>query len=229
MSFLNIFQSNSFKGNLFNNCTAETNGEKYFFQTIAPHVNVIFDVGCRSETLYKDYPKEVHYFDPVPEYIDSLKKQKIVNTRSVFNKFGLSDSTTTLTYYPKYEAFYNRVASCHVDDAKNSKTLNVRRASEYISEHNIEKIDFLKIDTEGHELSVLKGFGEHIKNVAIIQFEYGGTFIDTGITLLEIVDYLKSHGFKHFAYLSPTQAVFLEDYKDHYQYCNIVCVNSKFY
>ena len=37
----------------------------------------------------------------------------------------------------------------------------------------------MKIDVEGHELDVLKGFGELIKKVRLIQFEFGGTNIDS--------------------------------------------------
>ena len=36
---------------------------------------------------------------------------------------------------------------------------------DYIIENNIKRIDFLKIDTEGYEFNVIKGLGEHIKNV----------------------------------------------------------------
>ena len=40
-------------------------------------------------------------------------------------------------------------------------------------------IDYIKIDVEGHELDALEGFGDLIKKVRLIQFEFGGCNIDT--------------------------------------------------
>ena len=40
-------------------------------------------------------------------------------------------------------------------------------------------IDFFKIDVEGHEMDVLKGIGDKISNIKLIQFEFGGCNIDT--------------------------------------------------
>ena len=77
----------------------------------------------------------------------------------------------------------------------NKIMLKVKTASSYIEEHNIENIDFLKIDTEGFELNVLHGFKDHIKKVKIIQFEYGGTFLDSKVKLLDVVNYLKQFNF----------------------------------
>ena len=93
--------------------------------------------------------------------------------------------------------------------------------------YNIKNIDFIKIDTEGYEFNVIKGFEEYIENINIIQFEYGGTFLDNNVKLNNLVDYLKNFGFHKFAYLTPNGLYFITDFNDHYQYCNIVCLNKK--
>lgn len=92
--------------------------------------------------------------------------------------------------------------------------------------NNIESVDFIKIDTEGYELHVIKGFGDKLRHVKIIQFEYGGTFLDNKINLIEVIEYLKNKGFDKFRYLHPNGQVEIADFKDHYQYCNIVCFNT---
>lgn len=38
--------------------------------------NVIFDVGCRSDSEFVNFHGEVHYFDPVNEFIVDLKINK---------------------------------------------------------------------------------------------------------------------------------------------------------
>ena len=42
----------------------------------------------------------------------------------------------------------------------------------FLVERNIEKIDFIKIDTEGFEFNILLGLGDYIKNVHFISFEH---------------------------------------------------------
>jgi hypothetical protein len=44
--------------------------------------------------------------------------------------------------------------------------------STFIKKNKIKKIDYLKIDTEGYELNVLKGLNKHIKNIRLIHFEH---------------------------------------------------------
>jgi len=92
---------------------------------------------------------------------------------------------------------------------------------------SITNIDFLKIDTEGYELDVLQGFEDSLKNIKIIQFEYGGTFLDNNIKLIDVINYLDQNGFYKFSYLTNNGTVLITDFNDHYQYCNIVCINKK--
>ena len=65
-----------------------------------------------------------------------------------------------------------------------------------------------------------------MKNVKIIQFEYGGTYLDNNIKLVEMKNYLETFGFTDFSYLVKNGSIPITDFKDHYQYCNIVCINN---
>jgi hypothetical protein len=62
--------------------------------------------------------------------------------------------------------------------------------------------------------------------VKIVQFEYGGTFKDNKVKLSEVIDYLKEFGFFDFSYLTSMGMDKIENFNDHYQYCNIVCFNK---
>jgi FkbM family methyltransferase len=212
---------------MFNNCNSDSNGEKLFYTSIKDKINVIFDIGCRSDTLFTDFPGEVHYFDPVPEFIDTLKSVKNSNKVSYFNSFGIGNENVELPYYPRHQSFYDRIASCNVSDDANKIILNIKKGIDYVNEKNIQSIDFMKIDTEGYEFNVLKGFENYLENVKVIQFEYGGTFLDNNVKLIEVVNYLTEKGFHMFSYLSPQGFSFITDFADHYKYCNIVCFNKK--
>ena len=212
---------------IFGNCNYATNGELFFIRGLPKNL-VVFDVGSRNDSLFIKYKGEVHYFEPNPEHLSHLSALENNNLKSFYNEFGLSDSDEDLLYYPRYESFVNRFKSCGYDDASNAKQLKLKCAENYIIENKIQLIDFLKIDVEGLEFKVLKGFGENIKNIHVIQFEYGGTFIDANIKLTEIINYLSEHGFSKFYYLCPRGLVLINDFSDHYNYCNIIASDNVF-
>ena len=75
---------------MFNNCNSKTNGEYQFYMRIKPYIKTIFDVGCRSDTEFNTFEGEVHYFDPMSEFINILSKQSTNNKNAYFNNFGYS-------------------------------------------------------------------------------------------------------------------------------------------
>ena len=211
---------------MFNNCDSKTNGEYKFFMDIKDNIEVIFDVGCHANSEFINFSGDVHYFDPNKNFIEELKKIKNLNKNSYFNNFGLGNNHDKFYYYPKYESFYNRINSCFVSDDSNKILLEVKKGKDYVIDNNIKNIDFLKIDTEGYEFNVLKGFEDTLENVKIIQFEYGGTYLDNNTKLIDVVNYLEKKGFYKFAYLTDYGTENITDFNDHYQYCNIVCINK---
>jgi len=212
--------------NVFNNDDPKTNGEEFFYNSIKDKIDVIFDIGCRTDSEFVSFTGEVHYFDPVPEFIENLKRQTKLNRVAYCNNVGLGDEQKELYYYPRYQSFYNRITSCHIDDDRNKILLKIIKGITYIAENDIKGIDFMKIDTEGFELFVFKGFEDFLEKVKIIQFEYGGTFLDNRIPLLELITYLEAKGFHKFSYLTSKGTVPITNFDDHCQYCNIVCVHK---
>lgn len=209
---------------MLNNSNPDTNGEFYFFNKIKEDFSIVFDVGCRNDSLLRNSTCEVHYFDPNIKFINQLKKLENKNSKSFFNNFGLSDKECELNYFNEYQSFIDRSKTIKRDSS--IEIFKTKTAKSYVDTHDIDKIDFLKIDTEGFEFNVLKGFGEKLNIVQIIQFEYGGTFKDAGISLLGIINYLKEMEFHSFSYLNKNGTTTIENFEDHYQYCNIVCYNK---
>ena len=56
---------------------------------------------------------------------------------------------------------------------------------EYCDEHSIDSVDFLKIDVEGAEFRVMKGFSERLsaQKIHCMQFEYGAFSTQTRLLL----------------------------------------------
>jgi FkbM family methyltransferase len=75
--------------------------------------------------------------------------------------------------------------------------ISISTIDDYCKDNFIPKIDLLKIDVEGHELAVLKGAKNMLKERRIkrIQFEYGGCYLDARVYLRDIWDYLTDFRF----------------------------------
>lgn len=217
---------------MFNNCDSETNGELLYYDSIKDRIDIIFDVGCRTDTLFYTFKGTVHYFDPMDDYITVLKNRfREIKPQGdyILNSVGLGDEKAIIPYYKTYESFYNRSITLGGNVNKDDVIfLNIVRGDEYIKSVGLEntRLGFLKIDTEGYEYRVMKGFGKYIQNFDFIQFEYGGTYKDNGITLRQVIDYLSSQNFHNFRYLTTDGTCTIDDFNDHYQYCNIVCENK---
>jgi FkbM family methyltransferase len=56
----------------------------------------------------------------------------------------------------------------------------------------LDSIDLVKIDVEGHELETLQGAHTSLEagRIVAVQFEYGGTYLDAGIRLRDVVEIL---------------------------------------
>ena len=63
----------------------------------------------------------------------------------------------------------------------------------YCQRAELQAIDFLKIDVEGHELEVLKGAADMLAKggIRFIQFEYGGCNIDADVLLKDIFGFFQ--------------------------------------
>ena len=104
--------------------------------------------------------------------------------------------------------------------------VNCTTINDLLIKHQFRTLDYLQIDTEGYELNVIKGFGDYIENIKVVQFEYGGTFLDNKTKMIDVINYLEQKGFHKFSYLTANGTEIITDFSDHYQYCNIVCVNK---
>jgi FkbM family methyltransferase len=78
-----------------------------------------------------------------------------------------------------------------------SEVIELVRGDDFMKEHNIEAIDFLKLDIEGAEFDALKGFEKSINNgkIKAIQFEYGYINITTKALLIDFYNFFESHDY----------------------------------
>jgi len=76
------------------------------------------------------------------------------------------------------------------------KKVSLEKAINIIKKFKIEKIDLLKIDTEGYELNVIKGFEKSIDVVKVVIFEHHfDLMIKKNYNYSDINKYLIKRGF----------------------------------
>lgn len=212
----------------FNYIDPHGNGEKYIFEQLRPQVGVVFDVGARDDSLFVEPDLEVHFFEPDPAVLEKLRA-RAPGQRKSFNPFGLGSQPGHLDYYSDTMSFVLREKSLPECSRIPDKIFEVRRADDYMYERGVSSVDFVKIDTEGFEMEVLRGFGTRLADVRFFQVEYGGAFKDRGISLHGLVEFMREGGFPLSFYLSAECLLPLnpEALRDHFNYCNLLFVREK--
>ena len=78
--------------------------------------------------------------------------------------------------------------------------INIATFDIYCEKNTIQRVDFIKVDVEGHELAVFSGMKRMLseKQVQLIQFEYGGCNLDARVHLVDIWEYLAEFGFQFY-------------------------------
>ena len=183
------------------------NGESQLLKRLGDfNLRVVFDIGANVGEWTKMASKSLdnasfHCFEMVPETFATLSKN-LNDPRFHLNCFGLSEVNSTVDYkYYGPEVRVNKLETRSVfHDHRMSfeiRTTDVIKGDNYCEKEDIKFIDLLKIDVEGAELLVLKGFENLIKQqrVRIIQFEYGYTHGDSGSLMRDFYDFLTQYGY----------------------------------
>lgn len=174
--------------------------------------SVVFDVGANTGEFTRmaisdtDNNLIVYCFEPVHTTFSAFNEVMSKLDRSaniIMVNAALSDTNGVANIYTSgYLSGTNSMHKRHLGALGEIRQNNVEkiktiRGDSFCIEAGIQHIDFLKIDTEGHELAVLKGFEQMLleKKIDFIQFEYGGCWIDARVLLKDAFDYLLPQGY----------------------------------
>jgi FkbM family methyltransferase len=151
----------------------------------------IFDVGANiggySHAIRSVFPVDImiHAFEPsVATFNTFVKNTKDMKALQA-NNSGMGESETKLTLFSDAEgsglaSLYQRQIDIKMDRLEE---VSISTIDLYCKQKNVNEILLLKLDIEGHELSALKGAAEMLKKkkIRFIQFEFGGTSIDSRV------------------------------------------------
>ncbi len=146
----------------------------------------IFDVGANIgqtvERMKRDFNlKEMHCFEPNVKAFQKLKKYS--SNKIIVNNFALGNKEYFRDFYnyPKSSSssFFkiNKKSSIYeINQNYHINKIQIKKLDDYTNTKNINKINILKIDTQGFEVEVLSGAENLIKEKKI-------DFIETEVNL----------------------------------------------
>jgi len=168
---------------------------------------MLFDIGANYGQTIDDFREVfknpmIHSFEPSPEVFGPLKnKVSRINNVSVWN-YGVGASQGSLLLNENNQqnmSSFLEIGNDGWGEIDHKTKVPIITVDEFCEDHNIERIDVLKIDTQGFELEVLKGALNSLKagNIGLLYFEV--TFIDMyrGLPGLdELYKFAKDNGFE---------------------------------
>ena len=182
-----------------------SNGELTVLKKLAKlQPSIIVDGGANigeySLIAHKTIPTaSIYSFEPVLSTYKKLKENISKKARiHPFDK-GLFSKTCSkeINIYP------SSTHSSLVDiqglayESREKQTIELVKGDDFMKEMGIQSIDLLKIDVEGAEFDVLKGFESYLKEgkIKAIQFEYGYINITTKKLLLDYHNFFEERGY----------------------------------
>jgi len=182
-----------------------SNGEARVLECLQtdPGMKTIFNAGANCGTwslmAVEKFPAaSIHSFELSPPVALALLDNIAKEPRIAANAAGLSDAEGEIefSYAPNWDTLSSAVAVTG-DTLIEKMRGRVLSGGDYCRENGITQIDFLKMDVEGMEDRVLRGFSELLERRAIrvIQFEYGRVNIESHFLLKDFYSLLTGYGF----------------------------------
>lgn len=228
----------------------DRNGERWLLRSLATaHAArfpaqpfVAFDVGANegdyTRAVLEDVGAiggavEIHAFEPSPVAAEKLRQSLPAGNAVRIVEVALSDWTGETRLFggksgSSQASLVDRPATDAI--AGTEIVVPVQRLDQYLAQQSVSRVDLLKLDVEGLELSVLRGLGQqlHPGVVDVIQFEYGGTTRDARVSLRELHDLLVGQGYV-FAKLFPSalEVRTYGEWMDNFSYANYVALSPR--
>lgn len=168
---------------------------------IIPPPSTVIDIGVQKGTieLYETFPEAHHLlYEPVQEHEDDLKRiaASLPHCDYAIAAVTNVDGEVNLSVTPNH--MYAAVTQDDQVANREVRTVRAARLDTLVSEATADVPFLIKIDTDGHEIAVLEGAGQTLKNTACVVIE--STLF---IQFHDVIDFMRGEGFVVYDILEP--------------------------
>lgn len=160
---------------------------------------------------------QVHCFEPAPKQFSRLRNIVLLNKEYNIkvNQFALGEESGTakLSITNLANIGWNTIVPGFMsqETTKESVDVFIRRFDDYAYKNSLKKVSLVKIDTEGFEFPVLKGFSGFFKNAStlpVILCEIApSAYSFLGYTLSQLFEYMKYYSYEAFNILDMSTKI----------------------
>jgi len=221
-----IFQNSLGKGSYMSMENLSVKNEvKTLKKLLKEDINVVFDIGSNygiyTDELLKYYPEAKYFlFEPLKEpYQYLVDKYKNYSNIKIFNNAVSDKNLSSLIYYDRIgtgaaSLIKRNLQHFNVKFDKVEKVELISLNTMFKDDLNSKsfKVNICKIDIEGHELTVLNSIKNNFEKFSLIQFEFGGSNIDSR-TYFQDFWYLLKDNFDIYR-IGPSGPIYIEEYRE---------------
>lgn len=203
-------------------------------------IGVIFDIGANIglwSKLTANIRKDVliYSFEPIKSTYKNLKKnlKKYDNIITVNKAISFENGFCNIYNYGENSG----TNSLHNFSSDKSQKYNVEKIEtitidSFCNMNNLEKIDYIKCDTEGNDFKVILGALNMLKNddIGVIQFEYNWRWILAHSSLKDVFDIIESKNY-HFGKILNNEIQIIDRWNpeiDKFYEANYVIINKNY-
>lgn len=146
-------------------------------EALLPQRRAALDIGANignHALFFSKMFSSVHAFEPNPQVIARLRRNVDANRAEniTVHEFGLSSECAELPFHCNVDGNAG-MGKFLPENAETATKLTVKRGDEIIETRRINDVDFIKVDVEGHEVSVLQGLrGVIERQQPVVAFEF---------------------------------------------------------
>jgi FkbM family methyltransferase len=136
---------------------------------------IIFDVGANVEFVNHFRPERVYAFEPIGAAYQALDMVRVGFPVVETHQLALSDRPGRLEMTSNAASTGNRMLQPGERARGEIEAVTVETGDGFCAAAGVDRIDFLKVDAEGHDLKVLVGFTGMLRDwkVDVLQVECG--------------------------------------------------------
>lgn len=141
-------------------------------------------------------PGQVYAFEPTASTYAHLTNRFAAEDRVRLNKIALSEWNGEADFYVVGElAGTNSLHSVHGAVAERVQT---QRVDDFLALTGLEEVLFVKCDTEGHDLSVIRGAENSLRQglIEVWQFEYNHRWVANHSLLKDVFDFIEDKPYR---------------------------------